>query len=122
MPVVLLLQTSSASLGSLALYRSSIQSVVYASRNLLSTARMAFQGIFLMSAFCASLELKPRLQPKEDEMVSYKSLRGGISISARYEWSVNPVAFNSFQSCLQRVVLHLSGKQRACSEKCEIFY
>ncbi|KAF8897213.1 P-loop containing nucleoside triphosphate hydrolase protein [Infundibulicybe gibba] len=79
-PLVLLLQTSSASLGSLTLYRSSIQSVVYASGNLITTTKMAFQGIFLMSAFCASMQLKPRLQPKDDEKATYNSLPGGLSL------------------------------------------
>ncbi|KAF8076068.1 P-loop containing nucleoside triphosphate hydrolase protein [Lyophyllum atratum] len=82
-PLVWLMQTSSASLGSLTLYRSSIQSVVLACGNLIRTTRMAFQGIFLMSAFCASKDLKPRLQPEDEEMTSYDSLPGGVSIEVR---------------------------------------
>ncbi|TFK73008.1 P-loop containing nucleoside triphosphate hydrolase protein [Pluteus cervinus] len=80
-PLVLLLQTSSASLGSLSAYRSSIQSVVYAIGNLMATSKMAFQGLFLMSAFCASMELRPRLQPKDEDAVTYRSMpNGGMSI------------------------------------------
>ncbi|RDB20513.1 Subtilin transport ATP-binding protein SpaT [Hypsizygus marmoreus] len=79
-PLVLLMQSSSASLGSLTLYRSSIQSVVFACGNLIRTTKMAFQGIFLMSAFCASMKLKPRLQPKDEDMVAYNPLPGGVSI------------------------------------------
>ncbi|KAJ7283483.1 P-loop containing nucleoside triphosphate hydrolase protein [Mycena rebaudengoi] len=82
-PLVLLLQTSSASLGSLTLYRSSIQCVILASRNLLATSRMVFQGIFLMSAFCASGKLKPKLQPSAEEVVCYQASRRGASIHAR---------------------------------------
>jgi len=82
-PVVLLLQTSSASLGSLTLYRSSIQSVVFAVGQLFTTTRMAFQGIFLMGAFCAAMKIKPRLHPKDEEKVAYRALPGGVRIQAR---------------------------------------
>ncbi|KAJ7499236.1 P-loop containing nucleoside triphosphate hydrolase protein [Mycena latifolia] len=82
-PLVLLLQTSSASLGSLTLYRSSIQSVILASRNLLATSRMVFQGIFFMSAFCAAKTLKPKLQPKVEDTVSYQTSPNGATIRAR---------------------------------------
>ncbi|KAJ7179429.1 P-loop containing nucleoside triphosphate hydrolase protein [Mycena filopes] len=82
-PLVLLLQTSSASLGSLTLYRSSIQSVILASRNLLATSRMVFQGIFFMSAFCAAQTLKPRLKPKEEDIVRYQTSLNGATIQAR---------------------------------------
>ncbi|KAG6919275.1 hypothetical protein DXG01_007407 [Tephrocybe rancida] len=81
-PLIWLMQTSSASLGSLTLYRGSIQAVVCACGNLMRTTRMAFQGIFLMTAFCASMELKPRLQPEDAEMMVYDSLPGGVSIEA----------------------------------------
>lgn len=81
-PLLLLLQSSSASLGSLTVYRSSIQSLVYAFRNLVTTTRMAFQGIFLMSAFTASMRLKPKLNPKHEELVHYTSIHGGASVRA----------------------------------------
>ena len=82
-PVILLMQTSAASLGSLTLYRASVQSLVFACRNLVTTTRMAFHGIFLMSAFSASMKVKPRLQPDDDEEVTFTSLPGGLSIEAR---------------------------------------
>ncbi|KAJ7755622.1 P-loop containing nucleoside triphosphate hydrolase protein [Mycena maculata] len=82
-PLVLLLQTSSASLGSLTLYRSSIQSVILASKNLLATSRMVFQGIFFMSAFCAGRSLKPKLQPPAEDTVCYQTSKNGASITAR---------------------------------------
>ncbi|KAJ3990302.1 P-loop containing nucleoside triphosphate hydrolase protein [Lentinula detonsa] len=82
-PFLLLLQSSSATLGSLSLYRSSIHSVIYNSRSLATTTRMAFQSVFLMAAWCASTELKPKLQPEHQDKVRYKSVLGGISIQAR---------------------------------------
>ncbi|KAK0242426.1 P-loop containing nucleoside triphosphate hydrolase protein [Armillaria nabsnona] len=83
-PFVLLLQSSSsATLGSLTLYRGSVQSIIYGFRNLLTTTRMAFQTIFLLSAFCASMQIKPKLQPPEHEAVEYKKRPGGIKIEAR---------------------------------------
>lgn len=78
------MQTSSTSLGSLTLYRSSVQSVVYATGNLITTTRMAFHGIFLMSAFCASMKLRPKLQPEDEEKVVYSPSPGGMNIEVRY--------------------------------------
>jgi len=82
-PYAILLRSPAASLGSLTLYRTSVQSLVYALRSLLATIRMAFQGIFLMSAFSAAMKLKPILQPDEDETVQYKSAQRGASIHVR---------------------------------------
>jgi len=44
---------------------------------------MAFQGIFLTSAFCASMKLKPRLQPKNEELVPYSCGADGLSVDVR---------------------------------------
>ncbi|KAF5393717.1 hypothetical protein D9757_000309 [Collybiopsis confluens] len=82
-PLLLLLQSSSATLGSLSLYRSSIHAVMYNLRSLVTTVRMAFQSMFLMAAWCASIELKPKLQPETRARVSYSSVAGGVSIHAR---------------------------------------
>ncbi|PPQ92350.1 hypothetical protein CVT25_008700 [Psilocybe cyanescens] len=82
-PLLLLLKGSSTSLGSLTVYRSSIQSLVYASRNLVTTTKMVFQGLFLMSAFTAGMKLKPKLNPKREDMARYVSVQGGASIVAR---------------------------------------
>ncbi|KAF7331998.1 ABC transporter domain-containing protein [Mycena kentingensis (nom. inval.)] len=82
-PLVLVLQSSSASLGSLTLYRSSIQSVILATKSLVATSQMVFQGIFLMSAFCAAKEVRPKLQPPDDEVVRYQPSPNGASIRAR---------------------------------------
>ena len=82
LPFVLMLQTST-SLGSLALYRSSVQSIVYTISTLFITLQMAVQGVFLMGAFCASMEIEPFLQPKEESRVRYESSSGGMKIEAR---------------------------------------
>lgn len=98
-PLLLLYQTSSTSLGSLTAYRTSIQSLLYACRNLISTAKMVFQGIFLMSAFSSSMKLKPRLNPRHDEAVPYTSKPGGLSLCAKnlsytYPGSTEPALQN----------------------------
>ncbi|KAG2345181.1 P-loop containing nucleoside triphosphate hydrolase protein [Suillus weaverae] len=83
-PMFLMFQSSSASLGSLALYRSSIQSVVYTVGNLVNTARMAFQGIFFMGAFCAAMNIEPRLTPLSEDAEIYPSIPNGMKIEARH--------------------------------------
>lgn len=82
-PLLLMFQSSSASLGSLALYRSSIQAVVFTFGNLLTTARMAFQSIFLMGAFCAAMNIHPELEPTEEDIVNYPRQPTGMKIEAR---------------------------------------
>ncbi|KAH7916818.1 P-loop containing nucleoside triphosphate hydrolase protein [Hygrophoropsis aurantiaca] len=83
-PLLLMFQSSSASLGSLALYRSSIQAVVFTMGSLLTTFRMAFQGIFLMGAFCAAMNIRPHLNPEDEEMTKYPALPNGMKIEARH--------------------------------------
>ncbi|KAI6047036.1 P-loop containing nucleoside triphosphate hydrolase protein [Pisolithus marmoratus] len=82
-PLLLMFQSSSASLGSLALYRSSIQAVVFTIGNLLTTGRMAFQSIFLMGAFCAAMNIHPELEPAEEDVMSFPRLPSGMKIEAR---------------------------------------
>ncbi|KAJ4492865.1 P-loop containing nucleoside triphosphate hydrolase protein [Lentinula edodes] len=82
-PFVLLLHSSSATLGSLSLYRSSIHLIIQNFRSLITTMGMAFQSVFLMAAWCASTELKPKLQPEHQKRVRFKSVSGGLSIQAR---------------------------------------
>ena len=48
------------------------------------TLRMAFQGIFLMGAFCAATTLKPRLQPDAPKLLPYRPSSKGMSIEVRY--------------------------------------
>ncbi|KAG2013349.1 ATP-binding cassette transporter [Coprinopsis cinerea AmutBmut pab1-1] len=64
-------------------YRTSIQCVLYASSNLITTAKMAFQGIFLMSAFCASIKLRPRLMPKHEDTARYMPSPSGAKIEVK---------------------------------------
>ncbi|KII95926.1 hypothetical protein PLICRDRAFT_34876 [Plicaturopsis crispa FD-325 SS-3] len=82
-PLVLILQSSSASLGSLALYRSSIQALVYTIRHLVITVRMAFQSIFLMAAFYAAMRLQPLLRPKRGAIMKYNSSPGGLKLEVK---------------------------------------
>jgi len=82
-PLVIILQSSSTSLGSLALYRSSIQSVVFTVTNLITTTRMAFQGVFLMGAFSAAMKIQPCLKPLKENTVRYRPLPRGVQIQAR---------------------------------------
>lgn len=44
---------------------------------------MAFQGIFLMGAFCAAMNILPELEPMEEDVISYPSLPCGMKIEAR---------------------------------------
>ncbi|KAF9569405.1 P-loop containing nucleoside triphosphate hydrolase protein [Agrocybe pediades] len=81
-PVLIALQSASTSLGSLTVYRSSVQSLIFAFKNLLMTTKMAFHGIFLMSAFTASKKIIPKLNPRREDMVHYTSTPGGASIVA----------------------------------------
>ncbi|EIM85550.1 P-loop containing nucleoside triphosphate hydrolase protein [Stereum hirsutum FP-91666 SS1] len=76
-PMILMLQ-SSTSLGSLALYRNSIHSIVQAFSSLWVTLQMTIQGVFLMGAFWASVEVgQSRLNPKPEDQVPYVSRPGG---------------------------------------------
>lgn len=83
-PLVIMMQSSSATLGSFTLYRTSIQSLVYSIRNLINMARLAFQGVFLMGAFCCAMAYEPKLEPKEDVRTPYQPTKRGMKIEARY--------------------------------------
>jgi hypothetical protein len=45
---------------------------------------LILSGIFLMGAFYAAMKIQPRLQPKEDDALDYKSAHGGATIEVRY--------------------------------------
>ncbi|KAF8665773.1 hypothetical protein AX16_000220 [Volvariella volvacea WC 439] len=106
-PLVLLLQTSGASLGSLAVYRHSIFSMVAVSKSLVTTIKMAFQGIFIMSAFCTSMKLRPLLHPKEEDEIAYPERpEGGMSID------ISDLSFTypgSSKAALRDINLHLDA-------------
>ena len=83
-PLAIMMQSSSATLGSFTLYRTSTQSLVYSVRNLINMARLAFQGIFLMGAYCCAMAYEPKLEPKKDLRTSYHPTKKGMKIEARY--------------------------------------
>ena len=82
-PLVIMMQSSSATLGSFTLYRTSIQSLAYSIRSLINMARLAFQGVFLMGAFCCAMAYEPKLEPKKDLRTPYKPTERGMKIEAR---------------------------------------
>ncbi|EPQ59659.1 P-loop containing nucleoside triphosphate hydrolase protein [Gloeophyllum trabeum ATCC 11539] len=82
-PLLLMLQSSGGSLGSVALYRNSVQGLVYTIREFLSTFRMLAQSVFLMGAFSAAMDIRPRLRPAKCMQVPYRSLKKGMRIEAR---------------------------------------
>ncbi|KAH0839627.1 P-loop containing nucleoside triphosphate hydrolase protein [Lanmaoa asiatica] len=104
LPLLLMFQSSTASLGSLALYRSSIQAVVFTFGNFLTTARMAFQGIFLMGAFCAAMNIHPELEPMEEDVISYPSLPCGMKIEARHLSYTYPGRKSTLAKVLLRIL------------------
>lgn len=83
MPLLLAMQSPSAALGSLTLYRNSIQAIVFSIRQLAQLLRMAFQSVFLMGAFAAALRVRPRLQPAPEARLAYASTGRGMKIEAR---------------------------------------
>lgn len=91
LPFLLILQTTNTTLGAITAYRTSIQCALFAAGNLVSTVKMAFQGLFLMSAFSASIKLKPRMQPKHEDLARYMSRPGGASIDVKYVWSLRAI-------------------------------
>lgn len=83
-PLIIALHSSSSSLGSLSLYRNSVQCFLFAARNLLNTIQMAFQSIFLLGAFSAAMEMEPRMQPKKGSALPYKNMAKGMKLEARF--------------------------------------
>jgi hypothetical protein len=85
LPLFLFFQTSTASLGSVALYRNSIHSLIFAVQSLTHTARTGFSSVFLMGAFSASMELQPKMKPTKGVEMPYMSAeKGGMKIQAKY--------------------------------------
>ncbi|KAI0747433.1 P-loop containing nucleoside triphosphate hydrolase protein [Irpex lacteus] len=82
-PILIALQSSSNSLGSFSLYRGSVQSFFFTARQLVQTLRMGFQGIFLLGAFCAAMEVQPQLQPDNPTRIKYRSTKKGMKIELR---------------------------------------
>ncbi|KAI0776036.1 P-loop containing nucleoside triphosphate hydrolase protein [Trametes elegans] len=82
-PVLLVLNSSASSLGAFTLYRSTLQSLFLTAGALINTLRMAFQGVFLMGAFSAATELRPRLEPPDDQAIPYRPSAEGMAIDIR---------------------------------------
>ncbi|KAL1944227.1 hypothetical protein VTO73DRAFT_3412 [Trametes versicolor] len=82
-PVLLVLNSSASSLGAFTLYRNTLQSMFHTAGALLQTLRMAFQGVFLMGAFCAATKLQPRLEPAADCAVAYRPSPSGAAIDIK---------------------------------------
>ncbi|KAI5124796.1 hypothetical protein M0805_005430 [Coniferiporia weirii] len=77
------LYTSSTSLGSLALYRASLHSLLFNARSLATSCERAFQSVFFMGAFFAATSIEPRLSPSPQRTVKYESTGKGMKIEAR---------------------------------------
>ncbi|CCM04806.1 uncharacterized protein FIBRA_06999 [Fibroporia radiculosa] len=82
-PLVLILQSPSASFGTFTLYQSSVQALFFTIGHLSQSIRMAYQGIFLMGAFSAAMSIQPRLQPKKEVATVYQSFTKGMRLEAR---------------------------------------
>ncbi|TDL29759.1 P-loop containing nucleoside triphosphate hydrolase protein [Rickenella mellea] len=96
-----LLYSSSTSLGSLALYRNSVQSLMYSVRSLTHTVKMSFQSVFLMGAFFAAMSIEPRLSPDPEKRIKYETPVGGKgmkieakNLSYTYPGNVKPTLRN----------------------------
>ena len=89
------MQSSATTLGSFTLYRGAVEAIVLSVRQLVQLTRMAFQGVFLMGAFAAAMEVQPRLQPPKEDRVPYPASPAGMTIELRCACSVTVV-----QRCL----------------------
>ena len=78
-----MLHSTSATVGTFTLYRNTLQTLFVTAEALVHTLRLAFQGVFLMGAFCAATTLKPRLQPEANRAVPYRPGKG-MAIEVRY--------------------------------------
>ncbi|KAG9098559.1 hypothetical protein FS749_003550 [Ceratobasidium sp. UAMH 11750] len=80
------LQLGKSSLGTITMYRSAVQQIAFTFSSLTTTFSMAFQAVFLMAAFHASLNLKPALEPASDVKADYEQKappEGGMALQLR---------------------------------------
>ncbi|KAH7344851.1 P-loop containing nucleoside triphosphate hydrolase protein [Rhizoctonia solani] len=78
------LQLGKSSLGTVTMYRSAVHQLAFTFSSLATTFSMAFQAVFLMAAFHASLNLKPVLEPTPETKVPYEdSCDGGMALQLR---------------------------------------
>ncbi|KDN50008.1 hypothetical protein RSAG8_01344, partial [Rhizoctonia solani AG-8 WAC10335] len=78
------LQLGKSSLGTVTMYRSSVHQLAFTFSSLATTFSMAFQAVFLMAAFHASLNLKPALEPTPETKVPYEdACDGGMALQLK---------------------------------------
>ncbi|CAE6350721.1 unnamed protein product [Rhizoctonia solani] len=78
------LQLGKSSLGTVTMYRSAVHQLAFTFSSLATTFSMAFQAVFLMAAFHASLNLKPVLEPTPETKVSYEDpCDGGMALQLK---------------------------------------
>ncbi|RPD67077.1 P-loop containing nucleoside triphosphate hydrolase protein [Lentinus tigrinus ALCF2SS1-7] len=82
-PLLLVLHSTSTTVGTFTLYRNTLQGLFVTAEALVHTLRMTFQGVFLMGAFCAATTLRPRLQPEASRTVPYQHSGMGMAIDVR---------------------------------------
>ncbi|CCO27006.1 ABC transporter related [Rhizoctonia solani AG-1 IB] len=82
--IPLALQLGKSSLGTATMYRSAVHQLAFTFSSLATTFSMAFQAVFLMAAFHASLNLKPVLEPAPEAKASYESsCDGGMALQLK---------------------------------------
>ncbi|KAI0720196.1 P-loop containing nucleoside triphosphate hydrolase protein [Cerioporus squamosus] len=82
-PLLLVLHSTSTTVGTFTLYRNTLQGLFLTAEALVHTLRKTFQGVFLMGAFCAATTLRPRLQPEASRIIPYQQSGRGMAIDVR---------------------------------------
>ncbi|RDX55712.1 P-loop containing nucleoside triphosphate hydrolase protein [Lentinus brumalis] len=82
-PLLLVLHSTSTTVGTFTLYRTTLQGLFLTAEALVHTLKTTFQGVFLMGAFCAATTLRPRLQPETSRIVPYQHSAMGMGIDVR---------------------------------------
>ncbi|KZT27049.1 P-loop containing nucleoside triphosphate hydrolase protein [Neolentinus lepideus HHB14362 ss-1] len=111
-PLLLMLQSSDGSLGSMAFYRNSVQGLVFALRELLTTTRMLLQSVFLMGAFSAAMDIRPKLMPAKGMAVPYRAFSRGMKIEARQQRNLTYTYPGSMEPALKGVSFKLEPGER----------
>ncbi|KAI9063147.1 P-loop containing nucleoside triphosphate hydrolase protein [Trametes sanguinea] len=114
-PVLLVLNSSTTSLGAFTMYRNALQSLFMTSGTLIHTLRMAFQSIFLMGAFSAAKKLRPRLEPPPENVVPFQPSTHGMAIIIRNVSFTYP---GSDTSSLRHVTLSVSAGETVAIVGC----
>ncbi|KZT12787.1 P-loop containing nucleoside triphosphate hydrolase protein [Laetiporus sulphureus 93-53] len=96
MLLMLLVKTSPASLGTFTLYRNSVQALFLTIAALIHSLRMAYQAIFLMSAYWAATTVKAHLRPTASQRMNYECSCKGMELQVKnlsytYPGCIHPV-------------------------------